>query len=286
MDRVETQAATDPSLAEGDMRHDDDEVEPQHSINGVCKVLLSVSWTFPAELAVSQGQPDYLDGSCLVYAEERLLDVVDFRGAHSAAVGCHSQKSSSATFEWSAGRGQGAAVLHSGDVMTGEGGRHVIRVNLASLPASATDCFFAISAYNCRNLSKFRTLDVRLSNADSPTRTLARVSTADIPPKSSAILVCGMRRRLDTWHVCGLCRPCDATVRDYAPIEALVRPMQDTHVLWRRRRPWVLLPALCYFGRASLLPRALEKADEPVHDIIVLLFKLPTILFQCIVQFL
>ena len=57
-------------------------------------------------------------------SEDRLLDVVDFRGAHSAVLRCPSQRASSATLEWSAGRGKDACVLHSGDVMSAEGGSH------------------------------------------------------------------------------------------------------------------------------------------------------------------
>merc|ERR1712137_1023419 len=99
------------------------------------------------------------DGSCLVYAEERLVDVVDFRGAHSCVFG-PTADISSASYEWSAGRGKGAAILHTGDVMSGGGGTHVIRVRLASLPSNATDVFFVVSAYNCRNLSLFQSLGV------------------------------------------------------------------------------------------------------------------------------
>jgi len=249
------------------------------------EALLSVGWTFPADHAVSQGQPDYLDGSCLIYAEERLLDVVDFRGAHSAAVGCHSQKASSATYEWSAGRGKGAGVLHSGDVMSAEGGTHVIRVRLADLPACATDCFFAISAYNCRNLSLFRSLNVRLLDADCPTQPLAKLSIQDVPPRASAVIVCSLGRRFDSWTVRCLHRACDATVRDYTPMEAAVNPFQEGHVRWRRRRPLMLVASLWQAGRALPIEREGEDACEEACDLIMPLLKLPAILFQCVVQF-
>mmetsp|Transcript_117132 Transcript_117132/g.373043 ORF Transcript_117132/g.373043 Transcript_117132/m.373043 type:complete len:291 (-) Transcript_117132:306-1178(-) len=290
MDRGgETQAATDPTLAQTivDEEAAKDEAFGAPSggtIENNRTVLLSVSWTFPAEHAVSQGQPDYLDGSCLVYAEERLIDVVDFRGAHSSAVGCHSQKASSATYEWSAGRGKAAAVLHSGDVMSADGGTHIIRVRLDDLPACATDCFFAISAYNCRNLSLFRSLNVRLLDADSPKHPLAKLVVGDVPPRASAILVCSLRRRLGLWHIRSHGRACEATVRDYAPIEATLAPMQDNHLRWRRRRVLVLASMLWQSGRATLVERGSDDKEE--FDLIVPLLKLPTILFQYIVQFL
>lgn len=252
--------------------------------NPLREALLSVGWTFPVDQAVSQGQPDYLDGSCLIYAEERLLDVVDFRGAHSSAVGCHGQKASSANYEWSAGRGKAAAVLHSGDVMSAEGGQHVIRVRLADLPACATDCFFAISAYNCRNLSLFRSLNVRLLDADFPTRPLAKLKEDDIPARSSAIVVGSLNRRLDEWRVHGISQACEATVRDYTPVEAVIRPLQESHVRWRRRGPLVLLSALLQHGRAVPIER-MSGHEEEERDLIVQVMKLPSILFQQIVHF-
>lgn len=336
MDRgAEAQAATDPTLAESVAGEEDacthiaGKLSLPQAIDAIAlaptpmrsasrkvddsrplrEALLSVGWTFPADQAASQGQPDYLDGSCLIYAEERLIDVVDFRGAHSAGVGCHSQKASSATYEWSAGRGKAAAVLHSGDVMSADGGTHVIRVRLADLPACATDCFFAISAYNCRNLSLFRSLNVRLLDADSPTYPLSKLVINDVPARESAVVVCALRRRLDTWLVHGLRCACDATVRDYTPIEATIAPLQEKHVRWRSRRQVVLLASLWHCGRAeaarnrsrersrsrsrdrSRSPRRAVAGELPAADggkacdIVLPLLKLPTILFQCVVQF-
>lgn len=256
-------------------------------IDGKRTVLLSVSWTFPAaaEHALPQGQPDYLDGSCLIYGEEQLLDVIDFRGAHSSAVGCHSQRASSASYQWSAGRGHDAAVLHSGDVMTGDGGTHVIRVHLAELPPTATDCYFAVSAYNCRNLALFRSLNVRLSDAQAPGTVFAKLAVEDVPSRSSAVVVCALRRQQTGWQAQGLCFPCDATVRNYAPIEALLAPMQEHHVRWRRRGGLVLMAALLQCGRATFADGSGDEEDARLHELIAGIFRLPTVLFRCVVQF-
>eukprot|EP00943_MAST-04B_sp_MAST-4B-sp1_P003077 g3077.t1 len=48
------------------------------SQQNVEKVKLEISWGFPRPRSV-----DFLDGSCLVYSGVKLLEVVDFRGAHS-----------------------------------------------------------------------------------------------------------------------------------------------------------------------------------------------------------
>ncbi|CAK0846380.1 unnamed protein product [Prorocentrum cordatum] len=269
------------------------------------EVLLCVEWGFPDanqdglrrlhlhDEGSDSSQPDYLDGSCLVYAEERLLDVVDFRGAHSANMhGCQGQKVSTATFEWSAGRGSGAAVLHSGDVMTSDGGTHVIRVQVDGLPSSATDVFFMISAYNCRNLSFFQKLAVRLldgsCSADEGTRlpTLSELRAIDAGTASSVVM-CALTRRLDSWFLRNFTRPCQATVRDYAPVESVLALAQERHCRWRRRRPYVLLSAMWQHGRATLKGYLGDCGHYGAEDLVVLrLMKLPTILFQCIVQLL
>jgi len=254
-----------------------DSAEPRMKLS---EVLLLLEWTNPAGSAAAHGQQDYLDGSCMVYSEERLLDVVDFRGAHSAVADCSDRKPSTATLEWSAGKGKAASVLHSGDVMSAEGGTHVIRVCLTDLPSFATDCFFVISAYNCRNLSLFRSLSMRLFDAESPSHIpLSIFATADAG-NASAALVCALTRKLGIWSVRTFGRACDGTIRDYAPIEAAIAPVQENHTRWRRRRPFVLLSLLWQSRRAFLLD------DRQEEDIVVtLLVKLHFHLFQYVMEF-
>ena len=48
------------------------------SKNNVDRVKLELTWGFPKPRSV-----DFLDGSCLIYSSTKLLEVVDFRGAHS-----------------------------------------------------------------------------------------------------------------------------------------------------------------------------------------------------------
>merc|ERR1740121_2801349 len=98
----------------------------------------------------------------MVYAEDELLDVIDYRGPQSV----HGGKSSSANCKWSAGIGTEAAVQHSGDVMCSSGGRHAINVSLDKLPDKVTDCFFALSAYHCRNLARFKLPSVRFFDVE------------------------------------------------------------------------------------------------------------------------
>lgn len=258
--------------------HSQSSAEPHVKL---AEVLLLLEWTNPAGSTAGNGQQDYLDGSCMVYSEERLLDVVDFRGAHSAVADCSDRKPSSATLEWSAGKGKAASVLHSGDVMSAEGGTHVIRVCLGDLPDFATDCFFVISAYNCRNLSLFRSLSMRLFDAESSSHIpLSNFTTADVG-HASAALVCALTRKLGVWSVRSFGRACDGTIRDYSPIEAAIAPLQENHTRWRRRRPFVLLSSLWQSRRAFL------HDDRPPHEDVVvpLLVKLHIHLFQYVMEF-
>lgn len=256
---------------------------PEPRQKPLSEVLLLLEWTNPAGNAASQGQQDYLDGSCMVYSEERLLDVVDFRGAHSAVADCSDRRPSSATLEWSAGKGKAASVLHSGDVMSAEGGTHVIRVCLTELPSFATDCFFVISAYNCRNLSLFRSLGMRLFDAQTPSQgaPLSSFTTTDAG-HASAALVCALTRKRDVWSVRTFGQACDGTIRDYAPIEAAIAPVQENHTRWRRRRAFVLLFMLWQSRRAFLQD---DRHEDEHGDIIVPLLKLHVHLFQCVMEF-
>lgn len=224
------------------------------------EALLSLDWGFP------QTGNDFLDGSCLIYSEHRLLDVVDYRGARN----------------WSAGTGPAASVLHSGDVMSPGGGSHVIRVRLAQLPDHVTDCFFTLSAYNCRDLSLFRQPSMRLFDADCPSHLLTTYEVADAG-HASAVVVCALTRSREAWTVRGFSRTCDATVRDYAPLEAAIAPVQEPYLRWRRRRDVILIAALWHADRA--LPRGLTQ-EMSMEDIMIPLIQLPAPLFQTVLLFL
>jgi len=237
-------------------------------------VLLHLAWTFP-----QTGSTDYLDGSCLVYAEDRLLDVVDYRGAQSV----HRSSCSSASLAWSVGRGHDACVLHSGDVMSRTGGRHAIYVKLSELPQAVTECFFTLSAYHCRNLSKFVSPRVRFFDSVDTRHLLTEYAVADAGCASAAV-VCSLQRGRDAagaWTVVAYGQTCDGTVRDYSPIEAAIAPVQAKYDRWRRRGPAVLLGAL--WGAAG---RALPRGSVRREDVIIPLLELEPELFRHVVRFL
>lgn len=214
-------------------------------------VLLHLSWTNPAD-----GCTDYLDGSCMVYNEDQLLDVVDYRGPQSI----HKGSSSSASCGWSAGKDEEASVKHSGDVMSKKGGRHAIFVSLDKLSSAITDCYFVLSAYNCRNLSKFESPKVCFFDAEITHHKLAEYSVAGAGVASASVVCSIARGEADSWAILTYGQTCDGTVRDYSPIEAAIRPVQGKYASFRRRWPLVRLFALWQSDRA--LPRATQDHDD------------------------
>ena len=62
-------------------------------------VKLHLDWTFPKQTS-GPGKVDYLDGSCLLFEEDALEGIVDYRGGDQGPA-----------------RVTDAAVHHSGDVM-------------------------------------------------------------------------------------------------------------------------------------------------------------------------
>lgn len=232
-------------------------------------VLLHLSWTYP------KGTRDYLDGSCLVYSEDRLLEVVDYRGAQSL----QKTGASSATGEWSAGRGPEGSIVHSGDVMSSTGGRHAILVKLSELPDKVTECFFTLSAYYCRNLSKFIRPQVCFFDVEHQSQLLSDYTVEDAGCASAAV-VCSLKREPGrAWSVIAYGQTCDGTVRDYSPIEASIAPVQARPANGRRRYPLVLLDALWHSNRA--FPRGM--ADK--EDVVAACLELKPELFRHVVSF-
>jgi len=239
------------------------------------EVLLSLGWTFPRRRRGTAEAPvDYLDGSCLVYAEERLLDTIDYRGPQSI----HGEKVSSAS-GWSAGRGEGATIIHSGDVMSETGGKHALRVRLSRLPETATDCIFTLSAYHSRDLSKFVSPNMMIFDPECPDHVLSSYAVVDAGT-ASAVVVCSLTRIGGVWTVRAHTRTCDGTVRDYTPIEASIAAIQERYDRLRRRMPLAMLYSLWQDDRA--LPRGTPVREE---DIVLPLFDLGPELFRSVMQF-
>lgn len=129
-----------------------------------------------------------------------------------------------------------------------------------SLLRQSQIAFFVLSAYHCRNLSKFRSPTVRFFDAELTDHVLAEYSVAEAGVASAAVVCSLARGETDAWAIITYGQSCDGTVRDYSAIEAAIDPVQGKYARIRRRWPLIRLFALWQARRA--LPRAtLEQED-------------------------
>ena len=236
----------------------------------------------------SSGGVDFLDGSCLIYAQAKLIGCVDYTSRHDsgcsklvalsdgtgedddkAAQGSPSKRKTKSSSKPNTKQPHQPAmakvaaddletikrtVWHSGDIIDhgAKQGKHKIRVDLADLPAVVTDLVFALSAYNCRNLSKFPDPKIRLFDADCPTYELCRGFS---PGKctDSAMIMCSIRRSANgkSWEALAHGFSGPGTVRDYRPICGLAVPALTYHDMWARRGLFTRLLILAAVGRAA-----------------------------------
>jgi len=175
------------------------------------RVTIEMSWCYP------KGLMDSLDATCIVFEQEKLLEIIDHRGLHGARYGAGP----------SSGKGQNGpdatrgAVRYAGDVMDDENrsGKQVMQVRLDLMPKRATDLVFVLSAYNSRNLAKFANLQAHVIDTDS-LRELASIEV-DRAGTAEAVIMCSLYRLTDgLWRVNSFSVPCKGTARDYVPIMA------------------------------------------------------------------
>jgi len=177
------------------------------------QVLLHLEWSFPPS-----GQ-DYLDGSCIIYSQEKFEAVVDYQKVH-----------------WKDG-----TIKHSGDVMTKTTGKHVLKVNLLSIPQTITDLFFILSAYRCGDLSLFPSPTVRLYSPKDPSRQLVQFELSQVGRTQATVMSSISRNVGGQWEMKSWAIPCSGTVRNYDPMKEAIQPAQRRHVTWRRRKDLLML---------------------------------------------
>lgn len=175
------------------------------------RVTVEMSWTYP------KGLMDTLDATCIIFDQDQLLEIVDHRGMHGSRYGAGP----------TAGKGQNGpdatrgSVRHAGDVIEDmtRSGKQVMQIRLDLIPKRATDLFFVLSAYNCRNLAKFASLRAKIIDTD----TLREFASIEVPKAGSAeaVIMCCLYRLTDgLWRVNSFSVPCRGTARDYVPIMA------------------------------------------------------------------
>uniref|UniRef100_A0A7S4IAT7 Ubiquitin-like domain-containing protein n=1 Tax=Prymnesium polylepis TaxID=72548 RepID=A0A7S4IAT7_9EUKA len=166
-------------------------IEQMYTTQGtaVSNLSFDLTWGFPARGS------DFLDGSCLLYAGTEFVTVVDYSKRAHAGV-------------WHSGDQQNDAAMR---------GTHNMKVDTTNLPANVDKLFFALSAYNCRDISLFRTPKVDLKDGESG----ASLSDYQIESagRSEAVIMCAVIKIGDAWRVDALGVASSGTVRDYSAMQ-------------------------------------------------------------------
>jgi stress response protein SCP2 len=217
------------------------------------KLTLDLAWNYG-----HTGSTDYLDGSCLLFESENVTDIVDFRNKS----------------------GGDGAVKHSGDVMdhAKKSGRHIINIDLDLLSSSTTDLALCLSAYKCKNLSKFQDPSIELfSTTTRHSLTTFILKNEDFT--SSAAVMSMISKSSGGWQMTSCGFPCDGTAHSrttYQPMVEAVAPLQERHPKWRRRGP--LLVALQLLEKQRCFPIAGHEKDAQV--LMLLGERLPSEIWQ------
>ncbi|CAB9519891.1 ubiquitin-conjugating enzyme [Seminavis robusta] len=171
----------------------------QYSANSdLRRVIFRDTWKF-------QGGTKYLDATCLLYKGKKLLETVDYRNR----------------------QGSQGAVVHSGDVMTADGGTHTISLDLARVDAGVTSCVFVLSAWASATLADILSPSVSFDDADAD-EDKAQLCTYDLAAQDkvsylTSVVMCRLYRvsgghKDGKWHVQAIGDSHKGDATDYTPI--------------------------------------------------------------------
>eukprot|EP00299_Pterocystis_sp_00344_P019074 c9497_g1_i3.p1 GENE.c9497_g1_i3~~c9497_g1_i3.p1 ORF type:complete len:318 (-),score=52.82 c9497_g1_i3:57-1010(-) len=163
---------------------------------GIHNVVFDLYWGYP-----STGQ-DYLDGSCLAYANTNFTEHVDY-----------------ATISILNG-----ALVHSGDIITNTQGHHIIKVDLDKMPKVITKLFFILSAWNSPYISHFPNPSVRLYENSRPNVELCQYQITSVG-NSQAVVMCCLVRVDDGWDVQAIGRRSSGNAKNYEPLKSTIQSM-------------------------------------------------------------
>jgi len=201
------------------------------------RITVELMWTYP------KGIMDVLDASCILFDDERLVEIIDHRGMHGlkySAAGRLGAKGQPISMD-----GSNGSVVHAGDILDTEQriGRQVIKLSLDLLPERVTDIFFSLSACNSRDLSRFAKMTATVYDSD----TMRPLVTHDIeePGNTEAVIMLCLYHRSDgLWRVNAIRSPCSfckGTTRDYkALLGQLLKIGYPRNVSMRQQVPPLL----------------------------------------------
>lgn len=206
---------------------------------------IDLHWSYP------KGIFDSLSSSCLLFSKEKLIDIIDHRGAQGYRFGAGFADLERVHLHMTEDRSHNApnprskttkrgsldkeeyanfAVAWTGDTVDTElrEGKQTMQVRLDLLPNDVTDLIFVLTPSSSRDLSRFASLRTAVWDADAqPTELLCGFefeNSADAEDEA-AIMAALYKREDGLWRVNSLDVLCKGSHRDYRPIIAQLLKM-------------------------------------------------------------
>jgi len=248
------------------------DTEPKVTIKASARALamltVKLQWGLPNSTKKNTTMPvaNYLDVMCLVYEEDKLSQIVDFKSSREGELDGHA-------------RSIARAVWHGGDETTMLGGEQRVLVDLAALPPSVTDIFFVLACYGADNLSNFASPTVQIYDEVSK-HLLTEYSIGRAAAAKGNIMCKVSRTDLRRWIVQGLGVPTNGYVNDYAPICETIAKMQVGYESWDRRKQMVSLRVM------AKLHRMTRGSSSDIATFFWRVLEFPVPVFQAIVMWL
>jgi stress response protein SCP2 len=157
-------------------------------------LVFDLRWIYP-----TTGK-DYLDGSCLLYAGNKMVAMFDYN--HRSGI---------------------AGVTHSGDApdSDGRGCAHRIDVYTELLQADVDRLVFVLSAWNSPTIELFRSPAVNIYDS-SPDKQLVNYNITRAG-KSQAVIMCCLKKNPDgSWTVLGVEKFCSGNAKNYSPVQEAI----------------------------------------------------------------
>mmetsp|Transcript_96 Transcript_96/g.175 ORF Transcript_96/g.175 Transcript_96/m.175 type:complete len:1077 (+) Transcript_96:112-3342(+) len=217
-----------------------------------------------------------LDCSCVVYAEEHLVKVMDFEASLKEMTSGEPQ-TKDMDHTRTLGMSLKKAMNFSIDPEETAGQECKMNIDISALPAEVTDLFFVMSAFEADDMSGF---DDKSISVIDVVRGRELISYGFDVGTAKAAVVCNLSRNGSGWVFHALGTPAEGTVREYEPILRLLAEKQNDHLNWERRKDWVELRVLHKLSRMN------RSSDSDLGMLFQSVLDLPVAVFQLLVKML
>mmetsp|Transcript_70340 Transcript_70340/g.218171 ORF Transcript_70340/g.218171 Transcript_70340/m.218171 type:complete len:717 (+) Transcript_70340:3-2153(+) len=219
-----------------------------------------------------QGSAESLDGICMVYEEENLMQIMSLAADNEPGMG----EEGKTRQEIQRCRSISRAVQRNGESTRGQ---HLMTMDLAALPPEVTDMYFVLAASGGSTLRTFPEVSVQIQDAFSK-QVLTEYRT-ESGSGAEAMLLCRLSRtgtQARKWILRGLGAASGGSAADYEPLIETVAGLQAGYLRWERREDLVKLRVLHKLGRMSqastsnfaLFLQGLLELPVPVFQLVVL----------------